>query len=221
MSTRHCRVLIHIIFSVLFIGIGYKYGLQYGLVAFIGLFLFYTLVGCYLSWSYIKSRIDLKDKNGKLVITENWNEKFLVAVVEIEKKEKVVGTVCYKLHDSVTFQGQKRGKAIELFSVSVTPEARGLGISKKLCNKVEEIAIKNKCDLYLGKFSTYAATLSPPTHYSETSMAQYPAINLYKKLGYVEDTIPFRKSLTGNLIFHFIVTLLGYHFVCCYKQLRK
>ena len=133
-----------------FMILSYKYGPLVGIYLFVGFMVIYSFTCWYISYDYIGSRTDLKTRDGKLVIEENWGEKFLVALVQIENREKVVGTVSYKFRDSVTFRGQTKPKSVELFSLSVSADARGLGIGAQLCNAVENVAKENKCDLYLG-----------------------------------------------------------------------
>merc|ERR1712062_196638 len=170
-------------FVAICLALGVKYGVKSGLVLFLGITAFYILMCWYLSTDYIGSRTDLKSKSGELVIEKNWGERFLVAVIEENKKERVVGTVSYKNRDTVSFKGLEYQNLVELFSLNVRSSARGLGIGAKLCNAVEEVAKKSGRDLYL-----------------ETSMGQIPAIKLYLKLGYEDDTIPFR---TGNSLTDF------------------
>ena len=42
---------------------------------------------------------------------------------------------------------------LEIFSLSVSHNARGLGIGAKLCNHIEKLAKEQNIDLYLGKHS--------------------------------------------------------------------
>ena len=63
---------------------------------------------------------------------------------------------------------------------SVSKNFRGLGIGRKLCEHIELLARKDNQNLYL-----------------ETTMAQLPAIALYRKLGYCDEYKPY--SLIINL----------------------
>merc|ERR1711935_867278 len=136
-------------------------------------FLFWMVLGfgCWLeSYNYIKSRTDLFDGK-KYAIVEKHGDKFLVAVMD----QRVVGTISYKERDDceITFAGVKRPPCLEIFSLSVSKNARGHGIGVKLCDHVEQLARTQNRNLYL-----------------ETSMAQLPAQALYRKLGYRSEPQP-------------------------------
>ena len=84
-------------------------------------------------------------EQGKLKIRENWGDRFLVALMD----NKVLGTISYKETNTVEFNGVDRGPCLEIFSLSVSSEARGLGVAKKLCQHVEDLARAKKINLYL------------------------------------------------------------------------
>ena len=46
---------------------------------------------------------------------------------------------------------------LEIFSLSVSHKARGLGIGALLCNHVEKLAKEQNVDLYLGKYDKLSA----------------------------------------------------------------
>ena len=50
---------------------------------------------------------------------------------------------------------------LEIFSLSVSHKARGLGIGALLCNHVEKLAKEQNVDLYLGKYDELSAELTP------------------------------------------------------------
>ena len=62
-------------------------------------------------------------------------------------------------------------------------DARGFGIGAKLCDHIENLARLQNRNLYLGKRDT-DCKLVTDTSIKETSMAQLPAMALYRKLGY-------------------------------------
>ena len=45
---------------------------------------------------------------------------------------------------------------LEIFSLSVSHKARGLGIGALLCNHVEKLAKEQNVDLYLGKYDKFS-----------------------------------------------------------------
>ena len=98
------------------------------------------------------------------------------------------------------FRNELLPPCLEIFSLSVSHKARGLGIGALLCNHVEKLAKEQNVDLYLGKYDKLSADSVRKYGYNdvgdmlshlvsnidvlETSTAHIPAIKLYKKLGY-------------------------------------
>jgi len=50
------------------------------------------------------------------------------------------------------FRNESMPACLEIFSLSVSHKARGLGIGALLCNHVEKLAKEQNVDLYLGKY---------------------------------------------------------------------
>merc|ERR1711976_69567 len=156
---------------VVYLSMAYQF--DYLIVGFLMVSLYWFVLGfgCWKeSCDYIKSRVDLFDgKNYH--IYKHHGDKFLVALVD----DKVVGTISYAKRDDgkIVFGGVKRPPCLEIFSLSVSKNVRGLGIGRKLCDHIEMLARKENRNLYL-----------------ETSMAQLPAIALYRKLGYRDEPKP-------------------------------
>ena len=129
------------------------------------------------------------------------------------------------------FRNELIPPCLEIFSLSVSHKARGLGIGALLCNHVEKLAKEQNVDLYLGKYHKLSAeptqfvnTVMLVTCYYisnidvlETSTAQIPAIKLYKKLGYECDRTWFdMDSLSLDLAYWG----LGISCTACYKKLK-
>ena len=131
------------------------------------------------------------------------------------------------------FRNELIPPCLEIFSLSVSHKARGLGIGALLCNHVEKLAKEQNVDLYLGKYDKLSAeptqfvnmaTVMLVTCYYisnidvlETSTAQIPAIKLYKKLGYECDRTWFdMDSLSLDLAY----LGLGISCTACYKKLK-
>ena len=51
------------------------------------------------------------------------------------------------------FQNESMPPCLEIFSLSVSHKARGLGIGALLCNHIEKLAKEQKVDLFLGKYN--------------------------------------------------------------------
>ena len=138
------------------------------------------------------------------------------------------------------FRNESMPACLEIFSLSVSHKARGLGIGALLCNHVEKLAKEQNVDLYLGKYDELSAELTPFVNMAtvmlvtcyvgdmfshfvsnidvlETSTAQIPAIKLYKKLGYEFDRTWFEmNSLSLDLAYWG----LGISCTACYKKLK-
>ena len=58
------------------------------------------------------------------------------------------------------FRNESMPPCLEIFSLSVSHKARGLGIGALLCNHVEKLAKEQNVDLYLGKYDKLSAELT-------------------------------------------------------------
>ena len=58
------------------------------------------------------------------------------------------------------FRNESMSACLEIFSLSVSHKARGLGIGALLCNHVEKLAKEQNVDLYLGKYDKLSAELT-------------------------------------------------------------
>ena len=119
---------------------------------------------------------------------------------------------------------------LEIFSLSVSHKARGLGLGALLCNHIEKLAKQQNVDLFLGMLDfnfhrllqKHSGKSSQSSGYNfcnsilETSIAQFPAINLYKKLGYECSQTWFHMN---SILLDFAYWGLGISCTACHKKL--